>query len=228
MPFAENNEILVAYSSKDRQVYRIDKGAATLTQITKEQIDFEEKERPSTVELTEGGVLLISDQNIMKLDWDGNQVYHSYFPSPQQSGIMKAMHIANAVRAATIATAASAYAGAFAGVAMETDDQSTKEMTGELAGGFGDLAVEGFSVADSEMNKVMKRFKASAQSPDFVFILSEYEKKTYGILQVSKATGKQIELIGLGKEKEPSYEVDQVYNYIYFRTNPNEIVCYQF
>jgi hypothetical protein len=155
-------------------------------------------------------------------------VYHSYFKSPQVPGLKKALLIANAVRAATIATAASAYGGAFATAAVASDDQATKNLTGEIAGEFGDVAVEGFSFAHSEMENVMKRFKASAQSPDFVFILSEYEKKTYGILQVSKANGEKVELIDLGKEKEPNYEVDQVYSYIYFRTNPNEIVCYQF
>jgi hypothetical protein len=113
-------------------------------------------------------------------------------------------------------------------VAMASDNQTTKQVGAELAEGFSELAVEGFSFADSEMKNVMKRFKASAQSPDFVFILSEYEKKAYGILQVSKENGERIELIDLGKDKEPSYEVDQVYSYIYFRTNSNEIVCYQF
>lgn len=228
LPFAENDELLVAYSSKDKQVYSINKKEATLKQISKDEIDFEEKENPTTVELVDDGILLISDQNIMKLDWDGNTVYQSYFPSPQVPGLKKALLIANAVRAATAATAASAYAGAFAHASAASGDQATKNVTGELAEGFGDVAVEGFSFADAEMKNVMKRFKASAQSPDFVFILSEYEKKTYGILQVSKATGKMVELIDLGKEKEPNYEVDQVYSYIYFRTNPNEIVCYQF
>ncbi|MBN2522925.1 MAG: PQQ-binding-like beta-propeller repeat protein [Bacteroidales bacterium] len=228
LPFAEDDKVLIAYSSKDKLVYAIDKIEATLKQISKTEVDFEEKENPSTVELVEDGILLISDQNIMKLDWDGNTLYKSYFPSPQVPGLKKALHIANAVRAATVATAASAYAGAFAHASVASDDQATKNLTGEVAGGFGEVAVEGFSFADAEMKNVMKRFKASSQSPDFVFILSEYEKKTYGILQVSKATGKQIELIDLGKEKEPSYEVDQVYSYIYFRTVPNEIVCYQF
>jgi hypothetical protein len=228
LPFAENDELLVAYSSKDKQVYSINKKEATLKQISKDEIDFEEKENPTTVELVDDGILLISDQNIMKLDWDGNTVYQSYFPSPQVPGLKKALLIANAVRAATAATAASAYAGAFAHASAASGDQVTKNVTGELAEGFGDVAVEGFSFADAEMKNVMKRFKASAQSPDFVFILSEYEKKTYGILQVSKATGEKIELIDLGKEKEPNYEVDQVYSYIYFRTDPNEIICYQF
>jgi outer membrane protein assembly factor BamB len=228
LPFDENNDILVAYSSKDNLVYRIDKKNATITQISKEKIDFEEKEQPTTVELVEDGILLIADQNIMKIDMEGNKIYQSYFPSPQVPGLKKALLIANAVRAATIATAASAYSGAAAHASMASDNQATKELTGEMAEGFGDLAVEGFSVADSELKNVMKRFKASAQSPDFVFILSEYEKKTYGILQVSKVTGKKVELIDLGKDKEPNYEVDQVYSYIYFRTTPNEIVCYQF
>ncbi len=228
LPFDENNDILVAYSSKDNMVYRIDKKTATITQVTKEKIDFEEKEQPSIVELVEDGILLIADQNIMKIDMEGNKIYQSYFPSPQVPGLKKALLIANAVRAATIATAASAYSGAAAHASMASDNQATKEVAGEMAEGFGDLAVKGFSVADSELKNVMKRFKASAQSPDFVFILSEYEKKTYGIIQVSKANGEKVELIDLGKDKEPSYEVDQIYSYIYFRTNPNEIVCYQF
>jgi outer membrane protein assembly factor BamB len=228
LPFTENDMILVAYSSKDKQVYSINKQDATLTQITKESVDFEEKENPTTIELVDDGILLISDQNIMKLDWEGNTVYKSYFPSPQVPGLKKALLIANAVRAATAATAASAYAGAFATASATSDDQATKNLTGEMAEGFGNVAVDGFSFAHAEMQNVMKRFKASAQSPDFVFILSEYDKKAYGILQVSKATGQKVEMIDLGKEKEPNYEVDQVYSYIYFRTNPNEIVCYQF
>ena len=227
LPIDEKENMLYIYSSKVNILYAIDKKAATLKALTG-KIEFEGKEEPSHVELVDDGILLSSDQNIMKLDMDGKQIYHSYFPAPKLPGLMRALHAANAVRAAYISAGAAMYSAAFADVAAQSDDAVTQEIAGGLSEGYGELTKQGAAVTAQSTEMVFKRFKASAQNPGFVFILTEPSKKRYFLYQVSKADGQMKEEIDLAKDKEPSYEVDQVYSYVYYRKGDNEIVCYQF
>ena len=227
LPIDEKGDILYVFSSKDNVLYEVNKKAATQKALSG-KISFEGKEEPTGVEIVEDGILLISDQNIMKLDKAGKQVYHSYFPAPKLPGLMKALHAANAVRAAYISVGAAAYSAAFADAAANADDALTQEVAGAFSEGYGELSKQGVAVTKQSAEMVFKRFKASSQSPNYVFILSEPEKKHYYIYQVNKADGQKAQEIDLAKDREPSYEVDQVYSYIYYRLGDKEIVCYKF
>ena len=227
LPICENETVLYVYSSKDNVLYEVDKKLATVKPLTG-KIEFEEKEEPSRLELAEDGILLMSDQNIMKVDMNGNTLYHSYFPAPKLPGLLRALHAANAIRAAYYSLGTAAYSAAFAAASTQTDDALTQEITEEMSEGFADLTQQGVAITSQSANMVFKRFKASAVSPDFVFVLSEPERKHYYLYQVSKADGEKKQEIDLAKDREPSYEVDEVYNYIYYRLGDNEIVCYHF
>jgi hypothetical protein len=72
-----------------------------------------------------------------------------------------------------------------------------------------------------------KRFTATSQSNEFVYVLSEVAKKEYNLIKVSKATGETIDQIALGKDKEPKYELDYIENVIYYESG-GKIIAYQF
>ena len=72
------------------------------------------------------------------------------------------------------------------------------------------------------------RFKASAKTPEFMFILTETDKKQYGLVQVDKRSGDAISTIDLNKDKEPSYDLDEIFSRVFYRSGPNQIECYQF
>jgi hypothetical protein len=53
------------------------------------------------------------------------------------------------------------------------------------------------------------------------------EKKGYQLVQVSKATGEVMNAVDIKNDKEPEYDVDQIFNYVYYRPSSPEIVCFK-
>jgi hypothetical protein len=64
-------------------------------------------------------------------------------------------------------------------------------------------------------------------TPNFVMMMTKQEKKGNQLVQVNKLTGEISSSVDIKNDKEPEYDVDQIYNYVYYRPNPSEIVCYK-
>jgi hypothetical protein len=77
------------------------------------------------------------------------------------------------------------------------------------------------------MKEFRARYKASQSSPDFVIMVRRKKRKGIVLIQMSKATGEIRASIDISNDKEPEYEVDQIYNFIYYRPTPSDIVCYK-
>jgi alanine dehydrogenase len=58
-------------------------------------------------------------------------------------------------------------------------------------------------------------------------MMTKQEKKGNQLVQVSKTNGELMGTIDIKNDKEPEYDVDEVYNYVYYRLTPSEIVCYR-
>ena len=72
-----------------------------------------------------------------------------------------------------------------------------------------------------------QRFQASAVARDFQFMLVELDRG-YGIAQVDKASGAIRATIPIGRDKTPSYEVDDVARRVYYRPDQHQILGYAF
>ena len=140
---------------------------------------------------------------------------------------MRALLAANAVRAAYIGTAAGVYSAAFGQAAQQSTDPAGKAIGQELSKGFGDLSNTAFAYSASAMKQFNARYKASMSTPNFMMMMTKQEKKGNQLIQVSKVNGDVLNAIDIKNDKEPEYEVDQIYNYVYYRVNPAEIVCYK-
>lgn len=223
-----SGDILYTWSPKDNGIVSIDCAKGTKKQISNAKIKFGGKEAVTSLELINDGFLISSAQNIAFIKKDGSLGYHSFFEAPGESGLRKALLFAQAARAAMIATAASAHATTYGAVAVKSEDNSLGQTIGAVgAGAYANLAQEGTEFALESMKKAFARFKATAQSRDFVFILKEADKGNH-LAQVKKSDGQIKEFIDLGKEKKPSYQVDDVESKIYYKTSETEISCYQF
>jgi outer membrane protein assembly factor BamB len=226
-PTAEKNGLLYIYSAKDKAVYELDKNAGVAKVITKEKLEFEGKELPKSIDAKEDGLVLSSDQNITKLGYDGTVKYMKYYPAPRQPALMRALLAAEAVRAAYIGAASSAYAAAFNDAANKTTDPTGKAMGQGLSKGFSELGQSAFNYSSQAMKQFSARYKASQNTPDFVMMMTRQEKKGYQLIQVSKANGEVLNAVDIKNDKEPEYEVDQIYNHVYYRPSGLEIVCYK-
>jgi hypothetical protein len=59
-----------------------------------------------------------------------------------------------------------------------------------------------------------------------MIMMTKQEKKGNQLVQVNKANGEIMNAIDIKNDKEPEYEVDQIYNNVYYRTSASELVCY--
>jgi hypothetical protein len=72
------------------------------------------------------------------------------------------------------------------------------------------------------------RFKASTIAPDFVFMMVKTDRGSNGLARVDKGTGGILDVIDLGRDKNPIYEVDAVSNLVFYRPGPGTVVGYRF
>jgi outer membrane protein assembly factor BamB len=218
---------LFVYSPKEKAVFEVDKQAGTSKRITTAKIEFEGKEIPRSIDVVSDGIIMTSEQNIMKLGFDGLLKYYKYYPAPREPALMRALLAAQAVRAAYIGAAAGAYSAAFAQGAQKATDPGAKAVGQEFSKGFAELSDAGFAYSASAMKQFNARYKASQATPNFVMMMTQQEKKGNQLIQVSKANGELMNAIDIKNDKEPEYDVDQIYNYVYYRASAGEIVCYK-
>ena len=218
---------MFVYSPKEKGVFEIDKHAGTFRKITPARIEFEGKEMPHTIDVVKDGLVLSSDQNVMKIGFDGLLKYYKYYPAPRQPALVRALLAAQAVRAAYIGAAASAYSAAFADASTKTADPAGKALGQELSQGFGELGRAGFAYSAQAMKAFNARFKASMNTPGFVIMMTEQEKKGNQLVQVNKDNGEISRAVDIKNDREPEYDVDQIYNFVYYRPGVSEIVCFK-
>jgi outer membrane protein assembly factor BamB len=226
-PTASRADKLYVFSPKESGLFEIDKTSGTPKKLTTANVEFSGKELPKAIDVVNDGVLLYSDQNAMKFGFDGLQKYTRYYPAPRQPALMRALLLAEAVRAAYIGAAASAYATAFNQASAQATDPTAKATGQQLAQGFGQLSDAGFAYSSLAMKQFNARFKASQNTPNFIMMMTTQEKKGNQLIQVSKANGEIASAVDIKNDKEPEYDVDQIYNYVYYRPSPLEIVCYK-
>jgi len=218
---------MFVYSPKQKALFEVDKQAGTSRQVTTTKVEFEGKEFPGAIDISTDGVIMMSEQNIMKLDPNGSVKYHKYYEAPREPALMRALLAAQAVRAAYIGTVAGAYSAAFAQASHQSNDPTGKAVGQEFSKGFGELSNAGFAYSANAMKQFNARYKASSSTPNFMIMMTKQEKKGNQLVQVNKANGEIMNAIDIKNDKEPEYEVDQIYNNVYYRTSASELVCYK-
>lgn len=183
------------------------------------EVELEGKESVSGIDVRGAGILLTSDQNMLLLANDGNEIYHTYHKAPGQSGIMKAamgvMTVASAAVAAAAATQSTYHysLGNYSSAGAQRANRNAAAATGFE------------NIASSSYSEMVKRFKATMATEDARFILTSLSDGV-GIVKVNKDTGKTEQEIVL-KDKKPVYEVDDMAGYLYYMSGNSEISAYK-
>tara|TARA_R110000850_G_scaffold182360_1_gene307796 strand:+ start:54678 stop:56540 length:1863 start_codon:yes stop_codon:yes gene_type:complete len=206
----KNNRYLI---SADGELHTID--ATTGESSVLANSKFEGKEAPTGVEVREKGIVLTSDQNITMLDWEGNQVFHSYYRAPGKSAFGAIIAGVSAVAAATTAMAS------YDAANQNRNRLGNYTSRGQNYADFGDsmAAVSGASVAE-----MLKRFTATSATKDDRFILTKLDDGV-GLVKVNKDAGLVTKEIVL-KDKKPEYIVDEIGGVLYYQANNSTIYVY--
>ncbi len=219
---------LFLFDTREGVIKSIDINAATVKNISTEELKFEGKEAPSKLELREKGILVSSEQNIAMFDYNGSKAFQNYFEAPREPGLKRALLYAQAARAAYISANSYYAAGALQSAAPDVKEEDA--FSGAVVEGFGmvyeELGNAASDFAKQSFQQANARFKATAQGRDFMIIFGKIEKDNV-LFKVNKDTGKAEGTINLGKEKEPVYAVDDVTGQVFYRTSESEITSYK-
>lgn len=226
-PVGQSADRLYVYSPKEAGVFEIDKKAGSHRKLNGASIKFEGKELPKAIDVANDGLILYSEQNIMKLSFNGSVLYQKYYPAPREPGLVRALRMAEAVRAAYIGVAASTYAAAFGDVAAKTSDETVRALSSEVSNAYGHLGNAAFAYSANAMRAFNARFKASQNTPAFLMMMTTKEPKGNRLIQVDKASGMIENTIDIKNDREPEYDVDQIFGHLYYRPSSSEIVCYK-
>lgn len=228
---ATGNEVTYVFNTKDGLLYVVQSSGGSAKPLGGSPVTFEGKEKPTALEHTPDGLVLSSDQNLALLGTDGSVKYRKYFPAPRESGLVRALKYASAVRAAYY-TAAFGYTSAAFGAAGQNiqvnDAQSA--MAKELAGGLSQVYGEGAQVAAGATKRFWQeagaRFKATTSTNALHFMLTEAGKGAYTLKALRKADGTDAVDVPLGREREPQYEVDGFTNAVYLAEG-SSVKCFR-
>jgi PQQ-like domain len=218
---------MYVFANKNRQLYAVDRQTGTFEPRGGE-VKLEGGEDPLDMEIRPEGIVLIAPQNLVILGRDGQIRKQAYYPAPQLSGLLRALHGINAIRAGLYGAAASAYGDAFAQASRKATDPAARQITSQLATAYteGGAQLQGYARQSAAM--ATKRFKASLTVPGSVFMLTK-SPDGHGnvLLQVDKTSAQPRAQVELGKEKEPVYAVDDIAGMLFLRTGPGTLVGYR-
>jgi outer membrane protein assembly factor BamB len=219
---------LYAFNTQQGQLFRLDRRNAELERVSSAKTTLDGKDTPLEIDVRGDEIILTGHQNVIGFGQDGNVRFSAYHPAPQHHGVVQALLWAQAVRAA-MASVDTGVAGAAFTAASADVEQGT--IAHELTSGLGQSYVEASEdlagIAGDYAREARKRFQASATSRDFVFMMVRQDKKL-ALAQVSKSDGQIVALIDMGKDEEPSYQVDDVGDRIFYRASDTAITAYDF
>ena len=211
---ADNGSKVYFYTSDKNKIIEFDKSELSVKEFNQEKIKLDGKDIAKGLDVFEDGLLLYSDQNLLKYDYDGNIVYQKYYKAPGQGWL----NITGNVLGATfkvlggLAQAASSVAT----VAMvENMDQTAREgmhtldkAYEETKGVDQDLVEYRQSVSEYEENMDMAKQEMNAEMQNMAAMgvlnsvdIADNIKAIKGRFKNSKATKKYLLLMTKDKEK---------------------------
>ncbi len=218
---------LYVFAGRDHHLYAVNRLDGTYRPLGAE-LKFQGGEDPTTIELRQAGIVLISPQNIAIVGRDGQIKQQAYHPAPQLPGLLRALYRINSVRAGLYGAAASAYGDAFAQASRNATDTTAKRITGQLAAAYsqGGAQLQGYSSQAGAL--ASKRFKASLATPGYVFVLTKSPDGNGNVLlQLDKDTTQPRSRVDLGKQREPVYAVDDIAGMLFLQTTTGTLAGYR-
>lgn len=222
--------IMIAGAHK---LYKFDYATGIVKQQEQVSIDFKGKENPTNMEWYENNLLIYSDQNMLLLNGaDLKPLYQQYFKAPGKSvagkvisGIKATGKLVSSIANATVTAIGGLVTAAAFGsddvqqIATLYPDETNAVMSGIMLATFEQGKKTGTDVKEMSQNvrEINRRFKASKQAQDYLYMLSYDTEEDLSILQVSKKTGQAVHSIALRKkDKSPNYMIDELGKRLYY------------
>jgi len=219
---------LYFFNHKTQAVGGIDLTSGQVAMSGSSPIDFKEGESPSGIEIREGGILVSADQNFALYDFDGNQAYQAYFPSPREEGWKRALLYAGTIYTGYVSAVSGMASGAFQNASNQFSPESVEGQTfASIGQSYGEMSASAGEVAGLAFNAANKRFKATEHARDYVMVLTKGDNGIE-LAKLNKDTGEREKSIFLGKNRKPNYAIDLVEGIVFLEADRTFIKKYNF
>ncbi len=205
----------LTYFTADNNIYEINYKTGEHRLLASQK--FGNKEVVKAIELRDQGILISSDQNAALFDFNGKNIYHSYYAAPGASvfnkilsGVTMAVSMANSA-AEGYQAGASGY-----GTTSYNDHMDKADRWGNLG--------------SSVMGTFSQRFKASDNAKNYILMLTRVKgagENGIGLVRVNKLNGK-VEGKVVIDDKEPDYLYDEIDNILFYKDSNKKIVAFNF
>lgn len=218
-----------AYNPNSGLVHVLNTGSGRIATISLTPFEFQEKDDVLAMDLTGGNIVLMGQQSVAGLGIDGSVLFDAHYPAPRDPAWVRGLAWAAGIRAGMASAYAGLYSAAAASAAADTAAGSVEQQLAVgFSEGFGQLSQGYAGLAGDYIEFARRRYQASAESRDFVFMMTRDADRNISLVQVSKLDGEVLGSIDLGRDKEPDYQVDDIANQIFYRPGNSMIVSYRF
>lgn len=239
--FSKNRPLVVGHDTKEntflvynnKKIYKFDPNSSDAPEPIGDKIDVKNDKAISSLEVIDGVICIIGQNDAIGVAMDGNVMYHNTYQEPGETGrrLLKSGMIAanvvggvNAARQSAIAN--SSYSVNYRdanGQVVSSSDYVFSEKDRAKAQRNMNTQKDMLAGLNSELGPLVnQRFNALKQSPEYAFIFAKgTDGESTQLVKVRKKDGKEVDKIAIDNKK-PIYEVDPVNNNIYYVYN-NEL-----
>jgi outer membrane protein assembly factor BamB len=226
---AADGRLVYGFNPDDGFVYRFDRDSGSIARFSTAPFEFPAHDGARALDVVDGRVVLLGSQTVAGFDEQGALTFNVHYDAPRDPAWLRSLAWAEAVRAGMASAYAGAYSAAAASVAADSPQGSAgHDIAVQLERGFGDLQKGYAGLASDYASFARRRYEASAQSRDFVFLMTQKADRTVALVQVSKRDGRVLSSIDLQRDKEPDYQVDDVGNFVFYRPSDSAVRAYRF
>ncbi len=226
---ADAGDSLLAFSSDEGALYRLDRASGKIKKISDKSVKLEWDDTPAALEVEGERIVLLASQNVATFGSDGKLRFHEHQGPPEDPAWREPLFRAQSVRSALAAVAAwTAVRDAVARVADRGWRGPGGEVAAALTSRYARTSSESSRFPASYAQAARARAQVSTAARNHTYMMVQLEDEHYGLLKISKENGRRLRMIRLGRTKRPIYAVDAVWDQVYTRPNPYEIAAYKF
>lgn len=220
---------IFAFDSDAGLLYRFDRDSGSVARVSTSPFEFPNRDGAQSLDLVGDRIVLLGQQTVAGFSRDGALLFNVHYRAPRDPAWLRSLAWAEGIRAGMASAYAGVYSAAFASAAAnEAEGSVGAEIATGLEQGFGDLQQGYAGLAGDYVGFARRRYEASAEARDFMFMMVQDEDRRVFLASVSKHDGSVVSHIEMGRDKEPDYQVDDIGGSVFYRPSESTLRAYRF
>jgi outer membrane protein assembly factor BamB len=215
------------FNLEDEMMYKFPKSSDAIPIAVSSPAKFQGKEKANHLEIVGEDFIISSEQNMLRLSFDGKVKFQSYYPAPKNSILVNIL--------LTSARLAASYAISELTIAADVFVYSRGLARYNMVENFGNEESIKRTTANFEamggLDLFNKRFKNTTNLESVQILVTEEEQKTLNdalIKKISKEDGLAKVAIPIGRDVTPIYDIDLFEGKLYYLKNSKTLEAYKF